>query len=166
MNNENATTQPEVLENTIPENIETPLNNNQDTALNNGRARRTGRSRANRRRDITTNNNIDNQNIEVQEVVENEDTNLIEPAIVNQNNDSSKNLSSTNSNDVIETPGKKNNSSNNIFGRFLNWLFKSPARTVFCLAIFIIAIMIPFIFVILLRRKKKEEDKANEQIHK
>lgn len=166
LNNENATTQPEVLENTIPENIETPLNNNQDTALNNGRARRTGRSRANRRRDTTTNNNIETQNIEVQEVVENEDTNLIEPAIVNQNNDSSKNLSSTNSNDVIETPGKKNNSSNNIFGRFFNWLFKSPARTVFCLAIFIIAIMIPFIFVILLRRKKKEEDKANEQIHK
>lgn len=166
LNNENATTQPEVLENTIPENIETPLNNNQDTALNNRRARRTGRSRANRRRDTTTNNNIDHQNIEVQEVVENEDTNLIEPAIVNQNDDSSKNISSTNSNDVIKTPGKKDNSSNNIFGRFFNWLFKSPARTVFCLAIFIIAIMIPFIFVILLRRKKKEEDKANEQIHK
>lgn len=166
LNNENATTQPEVLENTIPENIETPLNNNQDTALNNRRTRRNGRSRANRRRDTTTNNNIDNQNIEVQEVVENEDTNLIEPAIVNQNDDSSKNISSTNLNDVIETPGKKDNSSNNIFGRFFNWLFKSPARTVFCLAIFIIAIMIPFIFVILLRRKKKEEDKANEQIHK
>lgn len=166
LNNENATTQPEVLENTIPENIETPLNNNQDTALNNRRARRTGRSRANRRRDTTTNNNIENQNIEVQEVVENEDTNLIEPAIVNQNDDSSKNISSTNSNDVTKTPGKKDNSSNNIFGRFFNWLFKSPARTVFCLAIFIIAIMIPFIFVILLRRKKKEEDKANEQIHK
>lgn len=166
LNNENPTTQPEVLENTIPENIETPLNNNQDTALNNRRTRRNGRSRANRRRDTTTNNNIDNQNIEIQEAVENEDTNLIEPAIVNQNSDANKNLSSTTSNDVIETPGKKNNSSNNIFGRFFNWLFKSPVRTVFCLAIFIIAIMIPFIFVILLRRKKKEEDKANEQIHK
>ena len=161
LNNENTITQSEILENPIHEDIETPLTNNQDNMLNNGR------SRANRRRyTIANNNNIYNQNIDVQEVAENEIANLREAAIVNQNIDSSKNLSSTKSKDVIEVSEKKNNSSNNIFGRFFNWLFKSPVRTVFCLAIFIIAIMIPFIFAILLRIKKKEEAKANEQIHK
>lgn len=110
--------------------------------------------------------NLVPENIDVQEVAESEDANLVESDIVNQNSDVSKNLSGINSNDFIETPGKKNNSSNNVISRFFNWLFKSPLRTVFCLAIFIIAIMIPFIFVILLRRKKKEEDKVNEQIHK
>lgn len=171
LHNENTINQSEILENLIPENIEaidTPLNNNQDNILNSGRSRRTSRSRASVRRDATTNNNNEDQNIDVdvQEVVESENANLVESNIVNQNSDVSKNLSGINSNDVIETPGKKNNSSNNVISRFFNWLFKSPVRTVFCLAIFIIAIMIPFIFVILLRRKKKEEDKVNEQIHK
>ena len=169
LHNEDTTTQSEILENLTPENIETidtPFNSNQDNILNTGRSRRTGRSRASVRRYTTTNNNNENQNIDVQEVAESEDANLVESDIVNQNSDVSKNLSGINSNDVIETPGKKNNSSNNVISRFFNWLFKSPVRTVFCLAIFIIAIMIPFIFVILLRRKKKEEDKVNEQIHK
>jgi len=109
------------------------------------------------RRATILNDTIVSQNINPEDIAQVID--LIEP-ILEQEQEQEKPVNTTNNiknNEVVrQTPAKNSNKSSSFISGFFNWMLSSPTKTAFCVSLFIILLTSPFIFFVILKKRKKE----------
>jgi|GEM_PF-1527863 len=114
-------------------------------------------NRSGSRRATILNDTIVSQNINSEDIAQVID--LIEP-ILEQEQEQEKPVNTTNNiknNEVVrQTPAKNSNKSSFFISGFFDWMLSSPTKTTFCISLFIILLTSPFIFFVILKRRKKE----------
>ena len=114
-------------------------------------------NRSGSRRATILNDTIVSQNINPEDIAQVID--LIEP-ILEQEQEQEKPVNTTNNiknNEVVrQTPAKNSNKSSSFISGFFDWMLSSPTKTAFCVSLFIILLTSPFIFFVILKKRKKE----------